>query len=92
MCGIFGFIGKNHPNKTNINFASKLLEHRGPDAEGIYEKKFQKKSVLLGHRRLSIIDLKERSNQPFYFSNSILIFNGEIYNFEFIRKELCNMS
>ena len=91
MCGIFGFIGKNHPNKTNINFASKLLRHRGPDAEGIYEKKFQKKSVLLGHRRLSIIDLKKRSNQPFYFSNSFLIFNGEIYNFEFIRKELISL-
>lgn len=62
------------------------LSPRGPDAKG----KFTDHYINLGHSRLSIIDLKERSNQPFFDkqTGNILIFNGEIYNFKEIKKNL----
>ena len=62
------------------------MAHRGPDAEGCYSKG----QVLLGHRRLSIIDLSESANQPFADNSGRyeLIFNGEIYNFREIRERL----
>ena len=60
--------------------------HRGPDADGIFNDKF----VALGHRRLSIIGLNKASNQPMqsFEEDIIIVFNGEIYNHEEIRKEL----
>jgi asparagine synthase (glutamine-hydrolysing) len=60
--------------------------HRGPDARGTYFSK----EVCLGHNRLSIIDLSEQANQPFYSSDKryILVFNGEIYNYLELKKEL----
>ena len=62
------------------------LRSRGPDAKGMY---FDN-NINLGHTRLSIIDLNERSNQPFYDkqSGNILVFNGEIYNYKEIKKDL----
>ena len=73
MCGIFGY------TDTNIleNNFFKLMSHRGPDAKGT--KKTTKWTV--GHLRLSIIDLDSSSNQPFEDDGSILVYNGEIYNF-----------
>ena len=61
-------------------------KHRGPDASGTYVNDF----VAFGHSRLSIIDLEASSNQPFYSSDNkfILIFNGEIYNYNEIRESL----
>ena len=86
MCGIAGFSG---------NFDQMLLEHmnvvqvhRGPDDSGIWFNK--SKSVGLAHRRLSIIDLSTEAKQP--MSNVqetiTIVFNGEIYNYRELRKEL----
>ena len=63
----------------------KKIKHRGPDNEGQYVKIINKTLIGLGHRRLSIIDLSDNSNQPTYFENLIMTFNGEIYNYIEIR-------
>ena len=62
------------------------LAHRGPDAEGFY----QDPCISLGHRRLSIIDLSTAANQPFQDPDGhyVLVFNGEIYNYQEIKQEL----
>jgi asparagine synthase (glutamine-hydrolysing) len=88
MCGIIGYLGKKKPAQDNILNASKILSHRGPDGEGFYTNIHSNNAVVLIHRRLSIIDLKQRSNQPFKYKGTVLIYNGEIYNFLEIRKEL----
>ena len=63
--------------------------HRGPDSEG----SFTDESAALGFRRLSIIDLSERGDQPIYNEDSskVLVFNGEIYNYQELRKELIGL-
>ncbi len=63
-----------------------LLEHRGPDAAGLWSAP----GITLGHRRLSIIDLSEQANQPLrsHSGRSALVFNGEIYNFAELRDQL----
>ncbi len=88
MCGIAGYIGRFPPEINSLKNTSKLLKHRGPNYEGFYTHKHQKSSVAFVHRRLSIIDLDKRSNQPFKYENTTLIFNGEIYNYLEIRQEL----
>ncbi|CAM1373370.1 conserved hypothetical protein [Tenacibaculum litopenaei] len=75
MCGILGYISKQ---ELKLHEGLIEMEHRGPDAQGIYE--FQ--NLKMGHRRLSIIDLNEGANQPFIYQNQILVFNGEIYNYK----------
>ena len=87
MCGIVGFIDKNNKkDKEKIlkKMTSKII-HRGPNSEGIYADK----EVGLGFRRLSIIDL-EGGSQPIYNEekDKVIIFNGEIYNFQELRKDL----
>ena len=89
MCGIVGLIDKNSKNtkkKIIKNMADKII-HRGPDAEGYFVDDY----IALGHRRLSIIDLKG-GDQPLYNETKdiALIFNGEIYNYKTIREELIN--
>jgi len=81
MCGISGYIIKNndflkYSNKYN-ECLIKYLHNRGPDQNGTYISE----NISLNHNRLSINDLDLRSKQPFYFKNLIMIFNGEIYNF-----------
>ena len=88
MCGIAGYIGTFAPNLINIKQTSESLKHRGPDGEGFYKHKFQDNIVALIHRRLAIIDLDDRSNQPFSYQNTVLVFNGEIYNYIELRKSL----
>ena len=61
---------------------------RGPDAGGVMFFEKEKYNVGLGHRRLAILDLDPRSNQPYEDNNHIIVFNGEIYNFNDIKKEL----
>jgi asparagine synthase (glutamine-hydrolysing) len=64
MCGISGIFGIekiNDPRKI-VEVMNHAMAHRGPDADGIY----QGSNVVLGHRRLSIIDLSAESNQPFF--------------------------
>lgn len=87
MCGITGFIDKkNKKDKQEIlNKMMKKIEHRGPNSEGSYVDE----DVALGFRRLSIIDL-EGGSQPIFNEkeNMLITFNGEIYNFKELRKEL----
>ncbi|MBI5418332.1 asparagine synthase (glutamine-hydrolyzing) [Candidatus Poribacteria bacterium] len=93
MCGISGFINinnnlKNDELSTIIKKMNNALHHRGPDDSGVWVDNVS--GVALGHRRLSIIDLSSEGHQPM-FSNSgryVIIFNGEIYNFNLIKSEL----
>ena len=83
MCGIAGFIGKG--DKEILQQMADELSHRGPDEEGF----FINGNVFLGHRRLSIIDLKTGSQPIFNEDKTIaVIFNGEIYNFQDLKKQL----
>lgn len=87
MCGITGFIQKTE----NIETIQKMLDvqsYRGPDDSGTYYD--YDTGVHFGHNRLSIQDLSSHGHQPFISNchNYIIVFNGEIYNFQSIRKEL----
>jgi asparagine synthase (glutamine-hydrolysing) len=85
MCGIFGLVGRN--DSANAGAIQNILKHRGPDAKGAWQDEY----VLLAHTRLSIIDLKKGSNQPFTKDrNYILVYNGEIYNYKALRNMLRN--
>lgn len=87
MCGIAGFYSpQNKFSEADLRKMTQTLAHRGPDAEGF----FQDEVCGLGHRRLSIIDLSDSANQPFQSQNQqfVLCFNGEIYNFQELRKQL----
>jgi asparagine synthase (glutamine-hydrolysing) len=84
MCGILFSSGAVYSDARFLE-ALDLMHHRGPDATGVV--RFNQ--VILGHKRLKIIDLEDRSNQPFYSKDSryILVFNGEIYNFEKLKRD-----
>lgn len=89
MCGITGFIDFNKKsNEAILKQMASVLEHRGPDGQGIYFEESGYASIGLGHRRLSIIDLSSAANQPMHFDGLHLIFNGEIYNYNEIRTQL----
>ena len=87
MCGISGILGAKANNKTLTKILAKQ-QHRGPDYTGTWVAD----GVALGHNRLSILDLSEASHQPFHSENQryVLVFNGEIYNYLEIKKELEN--
>ena len=88
MCGITGIYSINKtPNiEERIQSMNTSIKHRGPDAEGFYINK----NLSLGHRRLSIIDTREVSNQPMHSNSNVwhVVFNGEIYNFEELKSQL----
>jgi len=89
MCGILGLIRFNGSASIDTGLFKQALDlqkHRGPDDSDSYSDK----NVMLGHRRLSIIDLQQHAKQPMISScgNYVLVFNGEIYNYEEIRKNL----
>jgi asparagine synthase (glutamine-hydrolysing) len=86
MCGISGFLSAGS-SQEHLHVMTDCLAHRGPDAKGYY---FDSKDAIgLGHRRLSILDLSEAGNQPFYSSNRryIMVYNGEVYNFRDLAKK-----
>lgn len=86
MCGIFGFVSPSgHLNAEDAKFMCEQLRHRGPDTQDFAESK-----VFMGHTRLSIIDLSAQANQPMSSQNGRyqIVFNGEIYNYQEIAKEL----
>lgn len=85
MCGICGIVGFD--DKNLLNKMCEAMVHRGPDDSGIYVDS----GIGLGHRRLSIIDLKT-GHQPVHNEDESvwIVFNGEIYNFKELRKELEN--
>ncbi|HLO38449.1 MAG TPA: asparagine synthase (glutamine-hydrolyzing), partial [Lacibacter sp.] len=86
MCGIFGTVNYRI-SREQFQHQLDKIKHRGPDGYGVWENK--NGNVKLGHRRLAIIDTDPRSNQPMLFNDRYsLVFNGEIYNYIEIKKEL----
>ena len=83
MCGITGIWGDT--DETLVKTMMDLLQHRGPDAEGIFRS--EKSPGILGHRRLSIMD-PQGGDQPIFNedASAAVIANGEIYNFPELRK------
>ncbi|MFI5185817.1 MAG: asparagine synthase (glutamine-hydrolyzing) [Chitinophagales bacterium] len=88
MCGIAGIIQtKGTYTKEHLKKMTDALSHRGPDGEGLWQN--DSSNVLLGHRRLSIIDLSEAAAQPLhYLERYVILHNGEIYNYIELREEL----
>jgi len=85
MCGIAGVV-EAHPDPNVLRAMSDLLAHRGPDGSGMV---IRDERVGLAHRRLAIIDLTETGAQPMSSeSGAEIIFNGEIYNYVELRREL----
>lgn len=71
-----------------MDAALQRLAHRGPDAGALLRTEAGGRPVILGHRRLSIIDPTDAANQPFEKDGLVLVFNGEIYNHTDLRREL----
>lgn len=96
MCGIAGFIragnGASFDWSRTVRAMALALEHRGPDDEGIWID--NEAGVALGHRRLSIVDLSVEGHQPMVSASGryVIIYNGEIYNHQEIRRALADGS
>lgn len=89
MCGITGILAFDEIGQLelkNLEKATQALAHRGPDHQGL----FKNRLVGLGHRRLSVIDTSANAHQPFETQDGryIIIFNGEIFNYKVLKKEL----
>lgn len=86
MCGITGFVSRKY-TEQQLHTMNSCLGHRGPDAQGIFFD--ESTGIGFGHRRLSIIDLSEAANQPFYSKDGryVMIYNGEVYNYQEIAKK-----
>ena len=92
MCGICGIYSYKRKKKIEKNVLDKMtdaMSHRGPDNKGLWIEN----NIGFGHRRLSIIDLSEDANQPMKSNDGryIIVYNGEIYNFQKIKKELIDL-
>lgn len=85
MCGFVGFLDKRKDKKKVIEDMASMIVHRGPDSVGYYTDG----DIALGHRRLSIIDLKG-GDQPIFNEDKtkVIVFNGEIYNYKELKEEL----
>ena len=93
MCGIAGFIHSDRalPSDELETVAKRMadqLRHRGPDDAGVWVDAAQ--GVALSHRRLAIIDLSPEGHQPMLSADGrfVMVFNGEIYNFQQLRERL----
>ena len=86
MCGISGFFNnqKKKIDKDLLRKLSVILNHRGPDHSGLY----YNNHIGLAHNRLSILDLSEKGNQPFSNERYYLVYNGEIYNYKYLKNDL----
>ena len=85
MCGLCGFTGEIIDRDAVLENMTEVITHRGPDSKGFYTDD----KISMGFRRLSIIDL-DNGSQPIYNEDKtlVLMFNGEIYNYKQLRKEL----
>ena len=81
MCAINGF---TFNDTSLLKKMMDICKNRGPD----WEEAYHDQDISLGHNRLSILDIDKRSNQPFIYENFVLSFNGEIYNYLDLKKEL----
>lgn len=91
MCGIAGFWDLDHKAdvellKVTVSQMSDTLVHRGPDASGTWVDEYF--GIALGHRRLAVVDLSPEGAQPMYNDRYAMVFNGEVYNYGQLRKEL----
>ncbi len=93
MCGIAGFLELDARSSEQLlrataNLMSSSLRHRGPDDEGVWAE--ERAGIVLAHRRLSIVDLSPAGHQPMSSLSGryMVVYNGEIYNFEELRREL----
>ncbi|MDE5859450.1 MAG: asparagine synthase (glutamine-hydrolyzing), partial [Oscillospiraceae bacterium] len=86
MCGFVGFTNTQNDSNKIIGTMMEKIRHRGPDSGGSHVDG----DIALGFRRLSIIDITSSGDQPMYNEDrtKILLFNGEIYNYQSIREEL----
>src|SRR6266487_5275450 len=85
MCGITGVAGSLRTDRATLQRMNDALRHRGPDGEG----SFWSEKVGLAMRRLAIIDLNSGDQPIFNEDGSVcVVFNGEIYNFQDLRREL----
>ncbi len=86
MCGITGLIDSRGPSRDLLEKMTGSLRHRGPDAEGFW----LEGPLALGHRRLSILDLTPSGTQPMVSASGdwVIVLNGEIYNFQELRRSL----
>jgi len=92
LCGFAGFfssnLNKNQDRNSILAQMGQSLFHRGPDQEGVFN--YPQKGFSLVHRRLSILDTSESGRQPMLSDSGryIIAFNGEIYNFQILKKEV----
>ena len=87
MCGICGIFSRRKINdRSRVNIMRDIMSHRGPDAFGNYDDE----NISLAHRRLSILDLNKRADQPMSSIDSsiVITYNGEIYNYVKLRNHL----
>jgi asparagine synthase (glutamine-hydrolysing) len=86
MCGICGVLKFDNSQFNDVKLTKLMnsIANRGNDSKGIYKEK----NIFLGHHRLSIIDTSDKSNQPMKINDLVIIFNGVIYNYKNIRKNL----
>lgn len=82
MCGIYGSTVQ-YADET-VHAKLNTIRFRGPDYSGIQ----RNEDIVFGHNRLAILDLEERSNQPFSYQHLCIVFNGEVYNYLDLRKDL----
>ena len=89
MCGIVGFLGKKRDDST-VEKMLQVQAYRGPDDRGVFVEKLSSSYVHLGHNRLAIQDISLYGHQPFIstYGEYVIVFNGEVYNFKSIRKDL----
>ncbi len=91
MCGICGALGSVDDSIVQaVQVMNETQTHRGPDAGDLFVEDRRERRVALAHRRLSIIDLRPEAGQPMTDpdSGNVIVYNGEVYNFEELRKEL----
>jgi asparagine synthase (glutamine-hydrolysing) len=89
MCGIAGYFGKRVLDQRTLDDTLRLMQRRGPDASG--QTHFVNPAgnhVYLLHSRLAILDLDPRSNQPMSVDSKTAVYNGELYNFVELRRDL----
>ena len=89
MCGIVGVVDRTKTTTSEIlQTMTDTLHHRGPDDSGYTFVENENYHLGLGHRRLSILDLSSHGHQPMTYEHLSIVYNGEVYNFQEIKKEL----
>lgn len=94
MCGICGYFGLNRIGDETLSTMRDTMVHRGPDDAGTWIScSYSGRYVGLAHRRLSVIDLSQKGHQPMFSADKrvAVVFNGEIYNFRSLQKELSSL-